>query len=305
VLVEAFSAYDNDLASAELTAGRWPGVKQISNSWGGAGQSQGGSAYTFPGIAVLAGAGDWGTAQNGNVFYPAAYPGVNAVGGTSLATSSGTPVARGFSESAWALSNGWGGGSGCNTQSGITKPSYQTDTGCTGRSYADVSADADPNTGILTYDSGNGGWFATGGTSLASPLTAAYLAVTGIDGSSPGWAYANSALLNDPVSGSTGSCSIYYICNAGVGYDGPTGAGSISGDLVTGATGIGGPPVGSGGSSNTYMQSVNANAATMTGGIYPNGLSTTYYWQYGTTTSYGQQSAPQAVAATRARPSDG
>ena len=35
---------------------------------------------------------------------------------------------------------------------GIAKPAYQTDTGCRGRSYADLSADADPDTGLVVYD---------------------------------------------------------------------------------------------------------------------------------------------------------
>src|SRR6201999_1025597 len=30
------------------------------------------------------------------------------------------------------------------------------------------------------------------------------------------------------------------------------------------------------------------NTATFQGGVYPNGNDTTYFWQYGTTTSYGQ-----------------
>ena len=37
-----------------------------------------------------------------------------------------------------------------------------------------------------------------------------------------------------------------YICAAGSGYDGPTGVGSISGDVVTGGPGIAGPSYGSG-----------------------------------------------------------
>ena len=57
---------------------------------------------------------------------------------------------------------------------------YQSDSGCAGRAYADVSADADPATGLKIYDSGNGGWLLMGGTSLASPLIAAYYAITGL-----------------------------------------------------------------------------------------------------------------------------
>ena len=39
-------------------------------------------------------------------------------------------------------------------------------------------------------------------------------------------------------------------------------------------------------------QSAGATTAALGGGVYPNGLDTTYYWQYGTTTSYGAQTGP-------------
>ena len=53
--------------------------------------------------------------------------------------------------------------------------------GCTMRVEADVSAVADPNTGVAVYDSygGTGGWIVVGGTSASSPLVAAIFALTG------------------------------------------------------------------------------------------------------------------------------
>ena len=71
------------------------------------------------------------------------------------------------------------GGSGCSAY--VAKPSYQKDTGCSFRTEADVSAVADPNTGLAVYDSydGTGGWIVVGGTSASSPLVAAIFAVTG------------------------------------------------------------------------------------------------------------------------------
>ena len=110
------------------------------------------------------------------------------------------------------------------------------------------------------------------------------------------WAYGDSAMLNDPTSGSTGSCaaSIRYICNAGTGYDGPTGAGSISGAVATGAPGIGGPANGSG-SSPTYAQTTRSHGATLEAGIYPNGLDTSWWIEYGTDNSYGQQTRPTDI----------
>src|SRR5262249_25885397 len=110
------------------------------------------------------------------------------------------------------------------------------------------------------------------------------------------WAYSNSARLNDPVSGSTGSCpgGIAYICNAGTGYDGPTGIGSISGAIVAGAPGIGGPAIGDG-TTHSYAQTVGRTTATLVGAASPNGLATPYYWQYGPSTAYGQQTTTQDV----------
>ena len=162
----------------------------------------------------------------------------------------------------------WGGaGSGCNLA--VTKPTWQSDKGCTGRSYADISADADPATGMQVYDSdGRSGWEVVGGTSEASPLIAAYYALLGPTATAegPAWAYANAALLNDPSTGSNGTCSpsMSYICNAGPGYDGPTGVGSISGAVATGAPGITGP-----GTNGSYSQSVTADTAQLQGGVYP------------------------------------
>lgn len=305
LLVEANSENDSDLVAAEQTAAQL-GANQITNSWSGGGGFAA-SEFTFAGVSVIAATGDSGYLAGGN-SYPASLPNVIAAGGTSLTLNAGGLGGRGFSESAWSLNShgmtGWGGSSGCNTSE--SRPSYQPNEGCNGRAFADLSADADPYTGLYVFDAGNGGWQLYGGTSLSSPLIAAYEAVTGVGGSTPQWAYSDSALLNDPTSGSSGACpsGMLYICNAGVGYDGPTGIGSISGDVVAGAPGIGGPSVAASDSSNDqngYATSVTASSATLVGGIYPNGLATSHYWQYGTSTSYGQQTQP-ANAGSSATP---
>ncbi len=238
--------------------------------------------------------------------YPAALPGVIAAGGTSLAPAA-APSARGFGESAWSWNGSNGGGSGCDLQ--FPRPAYQPAAGCTGRAYADLSADADPSTGLTVYDRGS--WSLVGGTSLSTPLIAAYYAITGVGDATPEWAYRDSGALNDVVSGSAGSCavSIAYICNAGTGYDGPTGVGSISGSVVVGAPGIGGPPVGSG-SATAYTTGFSAHGATISGGIYRNRLDTKWWIEYGTTTAYGTTtpetdigagSAPVEVTASLSR----
>ncbi|HUA70929.1 MAG TPA: hypothetical protein VMA96_07605 [Solirubrobacteraceae bacterium] len=298
LLVEATSATDSDLDQGVIEAANL-GANQISNSWSDNESLPISGTFTFPGTAVIAATGDSGYLGVGNDAYPAAFPGVTAAGGTTLTPATGGSSARGFTESAWSLSGGWGASSGCDLNE--APPSYQPASGCAGRAYADLSADADPDTGLMIYDSEIGGWWQYGGTSLATPLIAAYEAITGVDGTTPQWAYTDSALLNDPTTGSSGSCppNILYICNAGPGYDGPTGIGSISGAVVAGGPGIGGPSFGDG-VGNTYNSSVGSTTATLSGGVYPNGLDTTYYWQYGTTTSYGAQTGTVDVGAGQA-----
>jgi hypothetical protein len=78
------------------------------------------------------------------------------------------------------------------------------------------------------------------------------------------------------------------LCNAAAGYDGPTGAGSISGQIATGGPGIGLPSFGAA-EDKTYTRRITNTAAYLQGGVYPNGEAASYYWQYGTTTSYGSK----------------
>jgi PKD repeat protein len=294
LLVEANSDRFGDLQAAMRTAANL-GANQISASWWGISSGVPAGFSTFSGIATVAATGDAGYAGPSQDNYPAALPGVTAAGGTSLAPAS-TLSARGFGESAWSWNGQDGGGSGCDLQ--FDRPSYQPAQGCEGRAYADLSADADPNTGLTVYNHGT--WSLIGGTSLSTPLVAAYYAITGVAGATPEWAYADSGAFNDVLSGSTGTCapSIAYICNAGAGYDGPTGVGSISGSVVVGAPGIGGPSVTtSGAGTNTYTAAVSEHGATIEAGIYRNGLDTTWSIQYGTTTSYGSQSSPIDIGA--------
>ncbi len=234
LLVEANSSQTSDLDTGIATAIAL-GANQVSNSWSGTSSVPLGVG-SFSGASIIAATGDHGYPGAGVDNYPAAFPGVTAAGGTTLSGAAGGTSTRGYTESAWSLNSsgvGWGGGSGCDIHE--PKPAFQADTGCSGRAYSDVSADANPDTGLRVYDTGNGGWFVEGGTSLATPLIAAFEALTGVNGATAQWAYSDSALLNDPVSGSTGSCAaaIAYICNAATGYDGPTGIGSISGAIVS------------------------------------------------------------------------
>jgi subtilase family serine protease len=240
LLAEANSASTSDLAAADNTAAKQPGVAAISNSYGGAesaSELSDDGAYNHPGIASTASSGDSGY----GVQYPAASPYVTAVGGTTLTQASN---ARGWTETAWS-----GAGSGCSAYE--HKPAWQHDTGCSKRTVADTSADADPNSGLGVYDSYNScgtsrlcdylielgvvqgldGWAQVGGTSLSSPLTASVYTLAGntpsvVYGS---FAYGHSSSLFDVTSGSNGTCSPSYLCTAGPGYDGPTGLGTPDG----------------------------------------------------------------------------
>jgi subtilase family serine protease len=222
LLVEAASASFADLGQAAQTAASL-GATAISNSYGGGeflGESLYDSDYNHPGIAVTVSSGDSGY----GVEYPAASQYVTAVGGTTLYQSSNGGL-RAATETAWN-----GAGSGCSAYE--PKPTWQKDTGCARRTVADVSAVADPSTGVWVYDTyGGGPWMIFGGTSVASPIVAATYALAGNPASQSTVAqypYLNGG-LNDVVSGSNGSCggaATAYLCTAQAGYDGPTGLGT-------------------------------------------------------------------------------
>jgi subtilase family serine protease len=219
LLVEANSNSFTDLAAAEDTAAAL-GANVISNSYGGSEFAQEtsqtyNSHFNHPDVAITVSTGDSGY----GVEFPASSQYVTAVGGTSL-TKSGSA----YSERAWS-----GAGSGCSAYVG--KPSWQHDSGCARRTVADVSAVADPNTGVAVYDSyryqGAAGWMVFGGTSASAPIIAGTVALGG--GTSPSKPYGNTVALHDVTSGSNGSCSVAYLCTAGTGFDGPTGLGTPNG----------------------------------------------------------------------------
>lgn len=222
LLVEADQATISRLGAGVDTAVRL-GAKYISNSYGGDEDVVTSPAdlahYDHPGIAVTAASGDGGY----GVLFPATSPDVTAVGGTTLLRAAN---ARGWSETAWS-----GSGSGCSARA--VKPVWQKDPGCPQRTIADVSAIADPHTGVAVYDTfGFGGWLVVGGTSAAAPIIAgAYALAASLP--SRGYAaavpYSHANRLNDIVQGRTGTCSPAYLCTAGPGYDGPTGLGTPDG----------------------------------------------------------------------------
>jgi subtilase family serine protease len=229
LLVEATNNQNASLYAAEDTAARL-GATEISNSYGGseaATETSDDAHFNHPGIAITVSSGDSGY----GVEYPAASRYVTSVGGTTL-TRSGSS----FTEAAWS-----GSGSGCSAYE--PKPAWQTDTGCARRTVADVSAVANPSTGVAVYDTNCNflqqllgqcfnGWGTVGGTSASAPIVAGVYALAGnastfaYPASAP---YANPGALHDVTTGSNGSCGGSYLCTARAGYDGPTGLGTPNG----------------------------------------------------------------------------
>ncbi len=290
LLVEAETPSVENLETAEETAVRL-GATEISDSWGGTEEGFNPHAFEHPHTVITAAAGDdgylnWTDAggtkkeqEESGYFagadYPAASPDVVAVGGTKLTMDNGARA----NETVWNEDpdpegqNQGAGGGGCSQL--FTAPPWQqavpdwSAVGCgTKRAVADVSADADPYTGVAVYDSvptlheeATGEevntpleWWPIGGTSVASPIIASMYALAG---GAQGieypaetlYSHLGSSLLHDVTSGGNGHCDGDYvscsgtmnplspldcgvnvwICNATTGYDGPTGVGTPSG----------------------------------------------------------------------------
>jgi hypothetical protein len=227
LLVEAHSDQEEDLAVAEDEAVKL-GATEISDSFLGPESPSEASAYEHPGIPIAASGGDDGYGAEG-VEAPAAYSSVIAVGGTSLRPE-GERRGRRWAETAWSET-----GSRCSHE---PKPSWQSDPGCAFRTTNDVSAVADPNTPVSVYDSygtGSHPWLLFGGTSVSAPIVAGTMALANAYTRSFNGAHAlylevenGLSAFNDITSGKNGTCGS-YLCEAGVGYDGPTGLGSPRG----------------------------------------------------------------------------
>jgi subtilase family serine protease len=232
LVVEAKDAHKKDLGIGNATAAKM-GAVASSNSWKipefeGMDQGQFAKYFRAPGVAFTASSGDGGHTAQVTIGYPSGLPTVLSIGGTVLTKDDSR---RGWTESAWS-----GAGSSCGVF--VPKPAWQKDKGCTMRATSDVSADASPASGLAVYHTlpnGQGGWSVYGGTSLSSPLIAAMYGLAGNTGElGTGIAkhlYANAKHLYDVTTGSNGTCppEWEYICQAGKGYDGPTGLGTPHG----------------------------------------------------------------------------
>jgi subtilase family serine protease len=213
---------------------------QISNSWidydGGACPASVAKILNNASaehVTVLAASGDGGGGYGNS--YPQDCLHVLSVGGTTLSV---TTAGKYESESAWS-------GTGGGYVSGTHEAGYQTRVNITDSAHelakADVSAVADPSTGVWVYNTPYcGGWCVVGGTSVACPLWAAFLADANQIRASNGYAAAGfvTRFLYKTVYGLNGGSSVYgkdfhdvttgsngY--SAGKGWDVPTGLGTF------------------------------------------------------------------------------
>lgn len=191
---------------------------------------------TAQGVSILVASGDTGSDSCGDgtlaADWPAGSPDVVAVGGTTLILT-GT----GKNEVAW---NGSGGG--------ISKlfdlPDYQKMLSApfVKRSYPDVAFNADPSSGQAVYARNNGrpGWFVIGGTSMAAPQWAGFLALVGNARETQGlgtlgplnpkiYALDVGQVSRDFTDITTGQNGAY---SAGIGWDAVTGLGSMRADSL-------------------------------------------------------------------------
>lgn len=152
------------------------------------------------------------------VDFPSSSPYVTAVGGTSLICPNKV-YDNSTVETAW--SSGGGG-----ISSVFFKPSYQQSISGNYRSIPDIASNADPNTGVGFLV--NGETYIYGGTSVAAPTIAGFLA-----------AINNNQLLNSKLYTATSTC--YHDItvgsnggyNARAGYDNCTGYGTIVGNILS------------------------------------------------------------------------
>jgi len=228
MLVEANSASLSDLLTAVNYARNASGVSVVSMSWGTSdfsGEAAYNSYFTTPAghapVTFVASSGDSGAGAS----WPAIANNVLAVGGTTLKLT----ASNGYSgEVAWS-------GSGGGYSSNEPEESYLKTVQTTGKqSDADVSYDADPNTGFYVRDAGN--WYAVGGTSAGAPQWSALIALANQGRAATGKAALSNADqsifslasgdFHDITSGSDGAYK------ATVGYDVVTGRGTPIANLV-------------------------------------------------------------------------
>jgi len=176
------------------------------------------------GITICAATGDYGSNNGvggtGNyVDFPSSNPYVTAVGGTTLVCPNNVYDDQTI-ETAW--SSGGGGISAI-----YSKPAYQSKLSGTMRMTPDIASLSDPSTGVLFIV--NGQLMVIGGTSVAAPTIAGFLAAIRFTKFINPLLYQApySTCFHDIVRGSNGS----YFAN--IVYDNCTGLGSMNGQALS------------------------------------------------------------------------
>ncbi|WP_165232543.1 choice-of-anchor Q domain-containing protein [Aquisphaera insulae] len=233
--------------TAQATASKLADVVSMSYSQseypGESGDQDG--FFNVPGVTFLASTGDYGAPAG----YPAYSPYVVAVGGTTLQNLDAAGTYPGIGKDGEI---GWSGSGGGVSQYEPLPPYQSWLRDSDGNPYPrraapDISAVADPNTGVPIYDPFDFGvdepWLQIGGTSLSAPLMAGLVAVVdqgrelrgGSPFSSTETLTALYDLASDPVTYQDDFHDILYGSNgydAGVGYDLVTGLGSPNGSKL-------------------------------------------------------------------------
>jgi subtilase family serine protease len=239
VVVEANSGLDSDLSVAVNTAAHFAGVSVVSVSYtrGEFNTDPGNNQYLPPDnhnpVTYVAAAGD-----SPQVSWPASSTNVVGVGGTSLTLANN---AYG-SETVW---NDQYGTTGAGVSMYWNEPGYQVGAQSTGfRTVADVSYDADPLTGFITWFNGSPTPVSAGGTSAGAPQWAALLAIAdqgrqlnGLDTLDGGtqtlpmlYALYGTPYYSQAFHDVTTGNNIRF--SAGPGYDYPTGLGTPNADFL-------------------------------------------------------------------------
>ena len=227
-LVEAASNSYSDLLLAVSTASSLvaaAGGGEVSMSWGSGefrSETSYDSYFTTAGVVYFAAAGD-----GPGTLYPSVSPNVVAAGGTTLRRNPSTGAF--LAEAAWVDTGG-------GTSYYEARPGYQSSIRTivgSKRGVPDLSAVADPNTGVWVFDSGNGGWWIVGGTSAAAPILAGIVNLAGHFAPSTNseltTIYNNKAVAADFKDTTTGFCGPYMGYSPAKGWDFCAGVGSPHG----------------------------------------------------------------------------
>lgn len=235
ILVEAPSNSLNAMMAAIDTARSYAlqaGGGQINGSWGTnefSAEAAFDSHFVGHKVVYFFSSGD-----SISTSWPAASSKVVAVGGTSTPRDAVTGLYANY-ETTWTSA-------GVGLSAYVPRPSFQdglTAKVGTRRALPDISADANPATGVWVYY--NGGWYVLGGTSVASPMIAGMV-------NRAGRFLESSAAQNTFMYSHVGDATTYHDvrrgrCGPGGGWAALAGVGAAAWDRCTG---IGSPRGGRG-----------------------------------------------------------